>query len=76
MYVEEVFFIVNLDRKSCDLRLFENFFFDYLVYFFFKIYYLGYLYLIQYFWLNIQIMNIMFFVQMEFVCILLKVSNI
>lgn len=36
MCVEEVFFIVDLDRKSCDLRLFENFFFDYLVYFFFK----------------------------------------
>lgn len=40
-----------------------------------QIYHPGYLYLIQYFWSNIQIMNIMSFAQMEFVFILPKVSN-
>lgn len=75
MYTEEVFLIVNSDRKSCDSRSFENFFSDYLAHFFTQIYHPGYLYLIQYFWSNIQIMNIMSFAQMEFVCILPKVSN-
>lgn len=75
MYAEEVFFIVNSDRKSCDSRSFVNFFSDYLAHFSPQIYHQGYLYLIQYFWSNIQIMNIMSFAQMEFVFILPKVSN-
>lgn len=33
MYAEDVFFIVNSDRKSCDSRSFKNFFSDYLAHF-------------------------------------------
>lgn len=59
-------------EKSCDSRSFQG---RLPSAFFLQIYHLGYLNLIQYFWSNIQIMNIMSFAQMEFVFNLPKVSN-
>lgn len=61
-------------EKSRGSRSFENFF-RLPSAFFLRIYHPGYLNLIQYFWSNIQIMNIMSFAQMEFVFNLPKVSN-
>lgn len=66
--------LIQIEKAAIQGHL-KTFFSDYLAHFSPQIYHPGYLYLIQYFWSNIQIMNIMSFAQMEFVFILPKVSN-